>query len=301
MAGTFTSIDLAQLPAPEIVETISFEDIVAAMLADLQRRDPTFTALLESDPAYKILEVAAYREVLLRQRVNDGARGVMLAYAVKGDLDQIGANYDVERLVIQAGDPNAIPPTVDVMESDGDFRRRIQLAPEAQTSAGSIGAYVFHALSASGDCLDVAVPDVPLTPGTVNVAVLSRTGDGTAPQATLDAVSAALTADEVRPLCDTVVVASAVVVPYSIQATLTLYPGAGADQVLAAANAAATAYADRMHALGMDVTRFGILAALGITGVQNVNLVQPPADVAINWNQASSCTGIVLTVGGTNE
>lgn len=68
MAGGFTAVDLSQLPAPSVVETLDFETILQAMLDDLLARDPDFSALVESDPAYKILEVAAYRELLLRQR-----------------------------------------------------------------------------------------------------------------------------------------------------------------------------------------------------------------------------------------
>lgn len=301
MAGGFSAVDLSRLAPPDVVEALDFETIFAAMLADLQARDSTFSALVESDPAYKILEVAAYRELLIRQRVNDGARAVMLAYATGADLDQIGANYNVDRLLISAGDPNAIPPTADVYEADADFRRRIQLSLEGYTTAGSVGAYIFHALSADGDVKDASVANPPITPGTVNVAVLSRTGDGTAPGGTLTAVTAALNAEEVRPLCDTVVVASAAIVNYAITATLTLYAGTGAAQVMAAAQAAAEAYAARMAALGLDITRSGIFAALHQPGVMNVSLASPSSDIVIAWNQASHCTGITLTNGGTGE
>lgn len=301
MAGSFTSVDLSQLPAPAVVETLSFETIFAEMLADLRARDPSFTALVESDPAYKILEVCAYRELLIRQRVNDGARAVMLAYAAGSDLDQIAANYNVQRLVVQAGNPDDIPPTEDVLETDEELRRRVLLSLEGYTTAGSVGAYIFHALSASGDCLDVSVASPTITPGVVNVAVLSRTGSGAAPSPTLAAVTAALNAETVRPLCDTVVVESAQVIPYAITATLTLYPGAGQDQVLAAAQAAAAAYATRMHALGLDITRSGVFAALHQPGVQNVALASPAADIVVGWNQASHCTGITVNVGGEGE
>lgn len=301
MAGSFTAVDLSKLSAPIVVETLDFEAIFQQMLADLIARDSTFSALVESDPAYKILEVAAYRELLIRQRVNDASKAVMLAYAIGADLDNIGANFDVERLLIQAGDPTAIPPTADIFESDDDYRRRIQLSLEGYTTAGSIGAYIFHALSATGDVKDAAVPSVPLTPGTVNVAVLSRTGDGTAPAATLGFVETALNAEEVRPLCDTVIVASAQIVNYTIEATLTMYPGAGQAQVLTAATAAAQAYADKMHGLGLDITRSGIFAALHQAGVQNVALTAPAADVVIDWNQAAYCTNIALLFGGVGE
>ena len=92
-------IDLSKLSAPKIVEELSFEAILAAMRADLEGRLPGWTAaVLESDPANKILEVAAYRELLLRQRINEAARACMLAFASGSDLDHMSAFYAVSRL-----------------------------------------------------------------------------------------------------------------------------------------------------------------------------------------------------------
>ena len=301
MAGAYTQVNLSQLQPPDVIEALDFEAIFAAMLADLQARDPVFSALVESDPAYKILEVAAYRELLLRQRINDAAKSVMLALATGADLDQIAANYNVERLVIDPGDPVAVPPVPPTYESDADFRNRILLSLEGYTTAGSVGAYQFHALSASGDVKDVAVASPPLVPGQVNVAVLSRTGNGAASTPLVNTVYAALSADTVRPLCDAVVVQSAGIVNYSITAVLTLYPGVGQETALAAAQAAAQAYAADMHRIGRDITRSGLFAALHQPGVQNVSLTAPSADVVIAWNQAAWCTAINVTVGGTGE
>ena len=178
--STFTAVDLSRLPAPAVVELLSYEQILAAMLADLRDRDPQFTALTESDPAFKLLQVCAYREMLVRQRCNEAARAVMLAYAIGTDLDHLGALLGVTRLQLDPGDPiNSIPPT---MESDTEFRRRIQLAPEGFSVAGPEGAYIFHALSADPDVLDASATSP--TPGEVVVTVLSRQGDG-APSAPL--------------------------------------------------------------------------------------------------------------------
>lgn len=299
MASAYTKVDLSQLQPPGVVETLDYETVLAEMLADLRARDAAFSALVESDPAYKILEVAAFREVLIRQRVNDAALAVMVAYATGADLDQIAANYDVARLLITPADETTIPPTEAVYESDDDFRVRIILSLEGYTTAGSKGSYVFHALSASGDCKDVAVTS--LTPGTVNVAVLSRQGTGAAPAATIQAVIDALNAEVTRPLCDTVAVTSAQIVNYTIQASLTLYPGTGQAEVLAGAIAAAEAYASEQHRLGRDITRSGIFAALHQPGVQNVSLTAPAADIVNAWNQAPHCTGITVTIGGTGD
>lgn len=299
MAGAFTAVDLAKLPFPNAVEVLDFEVILAEMLADYQSRDPEFTALVESDPAYKVLEVAAYRELLLRQRVNEAIKAVTLAYANDDDLDQIAARYNVERLLIDAGNPDAIPPIPPTYESNDSLRRRVQLSFEGFSTAGPEGAYLFHALGSDARVLDADARSP--VPGQVIVAVLSSVGDGVAPSDLLAAVNATLSDEDVRPLTDQVLVESAVIVNYAITAQLKLYPGPDATVVLNAANASAAAYAETNHRLGRDVTLSGLYAALHQEGVQNVVLSSPVADIAVARNQASYCTGITITSAGIDE
>lgn len=297
--STFTTIDLSTLPAPSVVEPLSFETIFAEMLADLQDRDETFSALVESDPAYKILEVAAYRELLLRQRVNDASRAVMLAYATGSDLDQLGALFGVVRLTITPADTEAIPPVPAVMESDAEFRRRIQLSLEGFSTAGPEGAYIFHALAADGDVLDVSA--VSPNPGEVVVTVLSRTGTGTAGAPLLSTVEDALNDDSVRPLTDLVTVQSATIVNYAVEAEIYTYPGPDSGTVIAEAEAALDAYIASVRKIGRDITLSGIYAALHRPGVQRVDLIAPVADVAIETDEAGHCTAIDITHAGTDE
>ena len=297
--SAFTNIDLSSLPAPVVVEQLSFETIFAAMLADLQARDPEFSALVESDPAYKILEVAAYREVIIRQRINDAARATMLAYALGSDLDHIGALFGVTRLVITEANLSTIPPVPAVMESDTDFRRRITLSLEGFSTAGPEGAYIFHALAADGDVLDASATSP--NPGEVVVSVLSRTGDGTAGAPLLAAVEAALNAETVRPLTDLVTVQSATIVDYEVEAEIYTYPGPDSSEVMAAANAALDAYIENVHRIGRDVTLSGIYAALHQPGVQRVNLISPSANITLGSDEASHCTGTTITHEGTDE
>jgi phage-related baseplate assembly protein len=294
MAGAFTNVNLSQLAAPVIVEQIDFEVIFAAMLADLVARYPEFSALVESDPAYAILEVVAYREVLLRQRVNEAALGCMLAYATGSDLDQLGANVNVERRIITPADPTTTPPTPAVFETDDEFRARIQLSFEGYTTAGSEGSYVYHALSADGDVLDASATSP--TPGVVDVFVLSRTGNGEASAELVALVNAALNADDIRPMTDNVTVQSATIEEYVITAALTLYPGPDANVVRQAAVDAVTKYAASVQRIGFDVTRAGIIGALVQAGVQNVALSAPADDIVIGDSQASFCTAITVTV-----
>lgn len=300
MSG-YSAIDLSLLPVPDVVETLDYEVILAAMKADLAARAPGVAAVLalESEPLVKLLQVAAYREVLIRARVNDAAQAVTLARATGTDLDNLAALFGVVRLVISPGNPSAVPPVAPVLESDADLRRRAQLALEGFSTAGPEGAYVFHALSASADVLDVSATSPG--PGDVLVTVLSRTGSGAAPAPLLATVQAALNADDVRPLCDNVIVQSASIVSYAITATLFFYPGPDSAVVMAAAQAAATAYAATQHRIGRDVTISGLHAALHQPGVQRVVLTAPATALTIGSAEASWCTAITLTNGGVDE
>lgn len=294
-----TAIDLSQLPVPNVVEAIDYEEILSALLTDLVGRYPEFDVPAESDPIYKVLEVAAYREMLVRQRVNQAARAVMLAYAEDEDLDNLGALFNVKRLQTYAGDPGAIPPVPPEYETNPDFRRRILLSLEGLSTAGPEGAYIFHALSASGSVLDASATSP--TPGDVVVTVLGREGDGTAPPELLDAVEQAVSAETVRPLTDHVTVQGAEIVPYTIAATLYFQPGPDSQVVLAEAQAEAQRYADRQHRLGMDITLSGVYAALHRAGVQRVELASPTETLTVNRQQAAYCTAITLTDGGVHE
>ena len=297
--SSFTSIDLSTLPPPSIVEALNFETIFSAMLADLIARDPVFTALVESDPAYKILEVAAYRELLIRQRINDAARGVMLAYAIGSDLDNLAALFGVTRRVIDAGDALASPPRPAVNEPDKELRFRTQLSLEGLSTAGPEGAYLFWALSADPGVLDVSA--VSPTPGNVVVSVMSRVGNGAASPALVAAVSAVLLNNEVRPLTDNVTVQSAAIVNFVVTGTIYTYPGPDSSVVLAQSRAALDVYLETVRGVGRDISVSGIYAALHQPGVQRVVLTAPTVDLVITPSQAGYCTAKTITYVGINE
>lgn len=296
------TIDLSLIPAPAVVEPLDFETLLAqrkaaltALWPEADRPALAATLALETEPLTKYLQESAYRELLLRARINTAAHACMLPYASGPDLDNLGALYSVTRLTLIPADPAAVPPTPAVMETDTDYRRRIQLAPEGLTVAGSRSAYRFHALSAASDVKDAAV-DSP-TPGTVLVTVLSRLGNGSASAPLQAAVLAALNADTVRPLCDTVQVQSADIVEFEIQAVINVLPGPSPEAVRQAALAAlGTTLAD-LAQLGRDITRSAIYAALHQPGAQRVDLTLPAADIPLTAAQAGHCTGITVTLG----
>ena len=77
--STFTAADLSRLPPPVLVEPLDFETILAKRIAKFRELFPDFNALTESDPSMIHLQESAYRELVFRQRVNDAAKGGIVA------------------------------------------------------------------------------------------------------------------------------------------------------------------------------------------------------------------------------
>ena len=294
----FDAIDLSALPPPDVIENLDYEDILAEMKAAVVEAFPAIEPVLklEGEPAAKVLQVCAYYVMLTRARVNDAGRAVMLAFATGADLDHLGALLGVERLVVEEGDPEAVPPVPDTLEGDDPFRSRIKLAVQGFSTAGPVGAYQFWGLSADGAVKDIYVesPD----PGDVVVTVLSHDGDGTADTALRDKVAAMLTGEDVRPLTDHVTVQSATIIPYAVEATLHLFDGPDAEVVEVAAQAAVEAYVEDTHRLGRDVTISGLHAALHQSGVARVELTAPAETIAVEPDEAAHCTDITIAVAG---
>ena len=297
------TIDLSQLPVPTIIEALDFDtilaDVKAVMVAAFPEDQQVSVAAaltLESEPLTIIAQAMAYRELLLRQRINEGAAACMLSHATGDDLDNIAANLDTERLVITEATDTADAVT----ESDEALRLRAQAAFEGMSVAGPSAAYEYFARSASGQVADARATSP--SPAEVVVAVLSTEGDGTASALLLDAVAAAVNDEEVRPLGDRVTVQSAEIVPYAIDATLYLYPGPESEPIINAAMASLQTFlADNDKKIGRDIVRSAISAALHVQGVQRVVINTPAADLRIDNTQAARNTGYTVDNGGTDE
>ena len=269
--------DLSRLPPPEVVRQPDFETVLADLTRAFRERWPDYDATVESDPVRKILEVFAWRETVLRRRIADAARAVMLAYAGGSDLDHLAALLAVSR---------------HADESDEALRSRVRGALGAASTAGPASAYLHHARAVPG-VADAAVSSPAA--GTVRVVVLGAAASGVPGAPVLAAVEAALSADEVRPLTDTVEVRAAAIVSYDLTASLKVAPGPDAPTVLAAAGASVRAYAADRGGLGRGVPRSGIVAALHVGGVEKVTLTAPAADVAATKAQAARLDTLTLT------
>lgn len=297
------NLDLSRLPAPEVIHDVDYEAIRAARLADLKTRlEAVGIAFdvenLESDPAVKLEETDAYREMLDLARINDAARAVMVAFATGSDLEHLGAFYGIRRRLISAGNPNASPPTSDVYEGDAELRARIQIAPEALPYAGLTGGgYRHRALQAAPAAKDVRVVKRRDARGhpVMDVVLLERAGDGSAAPATVDTVFRAFLDDEATQLTDVVTVRSARIVPYQIAYTLKIPRGPDAAVIRATSQAQVQAMAAELHRIGVVVPTDAIIAAARIKPTVKLELASPAADVDPGVDGAAWCTGITVT------
>ena len=295
-----TAIDLARLPPPEVIPQLSFEEQLAEYRADFEARAPEAAAIMDAEGTLlaKLGQSTAWQAFLTRQKANDQAKGTMLPYAFGATLDNLGALFGVARLTVQAADPLADPPLPEILETDDDFRRRIQLELEAFTTAATPGSILAAVLGADGGVRDASVTSP--APLEADVFVLGRTGDGVPDAAVLAAVDAVL-ADR-REFGKVVRVHPAAIVEYAVNADVFLYPGPAEGPVFETIRARAESFVADQHRLGRDITLSGMLAALHIPGVvQRVELAAPVLPIVIAENEAPYCTGITLTFAGRDE
>lgn len=278
-----TLSDLASLPTPAVIEPLSFDTIFSQLQTEFQSRYPDYSALLASDPAVKLLEVAAYREVLLRNRINAAAKASLLAFATGSDLDHLAAFYGVTRLFD---------------ETDEALRLRTRQRIIGFANAGGAAHYRYWALSASPDVADVEV-DSP-EPGRVRISVLAKGEADTVPDAVLDAVRAVVLRDDIRVLTDTVEVVPAELIPVTVTARVWLYP----DTPMVAFDAIGARFKEALAAqsgLGWNLTPSWVIGELQRPGVHKVELLAPTIDIRANANQAVRLMHLNLEFAGRDR
>ncbi len=246
-------------------EPLNFEEIFARMKEELINRDKSFTALIESDPAMKILEVAAWRELLLRQRINEAVKSNLLKFARGEELDNLAEFYGAER---QDG------------EEDERFRKRIKARIVGSSTGGSKEHYRFQALSADSRVKDALV-ESPI-PGKVQISILS-TKLSTASEELLEIVKKQLTRDDIRVLTDAVTVIGCNITEIDIHSRMSISPVISKEEIK-------KQFIKKFEAnrrLGWNVTRSWIIANLFVDGVENVELIEPREDVMVLGNECA--------------
>ncbi|BFD48201.1 MAG: baseplate J/gp47 family protein [Wolbachia endosymbiont of Sergentomyia squamirostris] len=249
-------------------EPLNFEEIFAWIKEELISRDKSFTALIESDPAMKILEVAAWRELLLRQRINEAVKSNLLKFAREEELDNLAEFYGAER---QDG------------EEDERFRKRIKARIVGSSTGGSKEHYRFQALSADSRVKDALVESK--VPGSVEISILSTelSTNGIASEELLDIVRKRVTRDDIRVLTDTITVIGCNITEIDIHSRMSISSVISKEEIK-------EQFIKKFEAsrrLGWNVTRSWIIANLFVEGVENVELIEPREDVVVLGNECA--------------
>jgi phage-related baseplate assembly protein len=275
-------IDFARLPPPDVIETIVYEDLFQRYKDEVLAKNPKLAAALTltQSPTNVVLGAEAYGEMLVRARVNAAARAVMLAFAKGADLDNLAAFFGVERAT---------------GETDDSLRRRAQLAPEAFTTAGSEGAYIFQALSADPavirDATAVKVDDK----GRVRICVMANGTNPVPTTATILKVRDRLNSKGIKPLTDVISVVPVKVLKQQIVANVSLYPGPDSGLVMNDIGIALNKVRANVSLIGRDLTRSAIISALNQEGVQSVELISPAENVVVDSSQCAYIESAKIT------
>lgn len=321
----FHDIDLSLLPPPEVLESLDYEQLleqrkqifnglqpavldekgqpvkVTAELVKTESEtywkipaDPNrglYYLNLESDPVMRLLQADVYRELIFRQRINHIAPQTMIAYATGNNLDHLGANYGLKRLVVQVAKDNQ----PEVLETDEAFRKRLLLVAEGHAKGGSLGWYLFNTLSASGLIKDAHVTSPE--PCHITVTIMSHENNGVANAGLLKTVNDYLHSRFVRVLGDVITVRSVEPVLYTLKATIETYTGPSTETVFKTIRAAWAKYQAQSERIGHALTRSGVDAALHQAGVYRATIQSPELPITIGTHQAPVCIGLELTQG----
>lgn len=275
---TEQTINLGGLPAPDIIEALDYEQIVDQLKQQLLTRNPDYSELLnlESEPLVIAIEAFAYRELLLRQQINEAVRSNLLAFAQGADLDQLGAFYGVDR---------------QTSETDEPLRLRIKDRILGSSTAGGEAHYRYQAFSVSTDIRDIAV-DSP-EPGRVRVSVLAKTGVEIEPL--VAQVKARVAANDVQVLTDTVEVVPTELVEVDIVADIIVQEGGLpiSQEILSQGFAEVI---EQQRRLGWDLAPSWIISQLHSSNIKEVQLHQPAQNVVIQPNQCILVRSISLNI-----
>lgn len=299
------TLDLSRFPAPLAVRGMDFEAIFAARLARLQALFdeagiPFSVAMLQTDPAVVQQRVDAFRETAVFGWINDAVKSVMVAFAAGTDLDNLGLTAAINlplswrdsmlRRIVQP----ATDTTPAVMEGDDEYRRRILLAPEAYSTGGTAGSYLFHALWADGRILNADVWSP--APGEVIIAIQSREGDGAAPDELVEIARAHLARPDIKPLTDVVSVRSVVNIGYAVSLDAYILPGPDPIAVNEAIRAAVQKVAAARRTPSRDMPRSALIGAAQFDIVDKVSLVTPGDDIARGYGEVPVLTSLDVRV-----
>ena len=189
------------------------------------------------------------------------------------------------------------------IESDENFRERIQIAPESFSVAGPTGAYEYWARSAHQDIIDVAVIGPPETePGNVNIYPLMLNGD-LPTQEILDAVFEVCNDEDKRPDTDCVHVLSPEPIEFELNVTYWIdrKRATQALQIQAAVEGAVNDWITWQRSkLGRDLNPSELNHRMVAAGAKRTEILSPEFRV-LTASQIAVMTSKTVSLGGLED
>lgn len=190
--------------------------------------------------------------------------------------------------------------------TDEEYYALMRASMDGYSCAGAMGGYIYFAKKVSTEIADV-VANSP-EPGVVKLYVLMENGS-IATKEVKDAVLAACSADDVRPLTDHVVVADPETVGYSIAFTYYIPSDTtlASQEIQAAVDEAVKQYvAWQCGKLGRDINPSCLIGLLMQTGIKRVELTSPGFTVLRDGTdntapQVAAVDTVTVTNGGYED
>ncbi len=182
-------------------------------------------------------------------------------------------------------------------ESDEALYERMRESVEGYSTAGPVGAYIYHAKSASALVEDVKATSP--SAGKVDVRVLCK-GGKMPDSALLGIISAALNEDKIRPLTDEVTVSAPTAKSFNVALTYYVESGSGISLTAAesAVEAAVEEYINWQTAkIGRDINPSHLIQLVMQTGIKRV-VVTEPEYTAVSDTEAAQLGTKTINSGG---
>jgi phage-related baseplate assembly protein len=297
----FTIIQPELLPRMQVLESISTEDIIGARMGRFKaiwlQHDPPNAAQydvdsLEFDPIKINQECCTYFELMLRDRINQAAKAVTLAFGSGSDLDAIASRY-----------PGGVPRLPD--ESDGRYRRRVWLSVNAFTPHGTAEAYQFWALSAlEGALKDTSTVRIRPSLEENPTIVISCMLDGPDPRPTthqLLEVRRYIQDHHRLGFTDVISVQAPKVKEIDYRIGLRFYPGPDAGILLQQVQDSVAKLIENQYWLGVDHTIMAIDDACALAGVHSTVIEEPTGDVNVEPDWVVKVNNVDIRLIGRTE
>lgn len=279
-------INLSPLPFLNIIEPVSFADNKQRLLDLIYAISPT-VELRETSDEMVLLEAFAYqltyRDVAFNERLNS-----VLPTLAKGDnLDLACMNFYGTRRLTDEGDEA--------------FLERSLLSLQQSSTAGAEWSYIYHTKSVDSRIVDVLPWRV--SAGVVNVTWYANESDEDELLAIEQNIINKLTAVEIKPIGDNthyvgdaeLHINRAVEIPYLLEAVLRIKLGIDGEVARLEALANLNAYALELK-IGEDIKITKLLSLLHTNGVDEVEIMTPMDNVAIDKNSIARLTSATITI-----